>query len=195
MFNNKLGFTICILVIFAAFAAGCSDDDVTNPADENPQELITKVTLTLVKLDGQGNPTTETAAAVFSDPDGSGGTSPSIGTLVLDADAVYNGTIELLDETKNPVENITEEVEEEVDEHQFFYTAEGGIAALISVVSTDTDGNGLPVGLEYRVTVTGGSGATGVLNVVLGHFDEVEKDGVTLSPESDIDIDFPVTIQ
>ncbi|MEZ4696908.1 MAG: hypothetical protein R2832_10875 [Rhodothermales bacterium] len=59
---------------------------------------------------------------------------------------------------------------------------------------TDTDENSLPVGLEFTVTVSSGAAATGTLNVVLSHYDDVVKNGTTRSDESDIDIDFPVTI-
>ena len=86
-------------------------------------------------------------------------------------------------------------VEEEADEHQFFYTVEGDAASRMTVEITDVDINDLPVGLEFTVSISSGGAAAGVLNVVLFHYDDVEKDGTSQSAESDIDIDIPVTIQ
>jgi hypothetical protein len=177
-----------VLGAFALFGIGC-EDDPASPKEENPQELITKVTLTLTPAAGGA-----AATVTFSDPDGDGGNAPTIGTLTLNAGTNYTGTIELLDETKDPDENVTEEVEEESDVHQFFYTPEGGIVGRVTVTITDRDANNLPVGLEYTVTVTAGAAANGTLNVVLSHYDESPKDGVTPSDESDVDIDFPVNV-
>ena len=87
------------------------------------------------------------------------------------------------------------EVEEEADEHQFFYTPSAGIADRISVAIDDTDSNGLPLGLEFTVTVTDGAAATGTMQVVLSHYDEGPKDGVNMSDESDVDVAFPIEIQ
>lgn len=38
--------------------------------------------------------------------------------------------------------------------------------------NTDQDENGLPVGLSFTLSVTGGSAANGLLNVVLSHYDD-----------------------
>jgi len=179
---------LCGAALFL-FSTGCDEDDPAQPEEENPQELITKVTLTLTETG-----TTNTTSVSFSDLDGSGGNAPTIGTLTLGVGKTYTGTIALLDETKNPVENITEEVEEEADAHQFFYTVGGGIAGRLNVAITDVDSKNLPVGLEYTLTVTPGAAASGTLNVVLSHYDESLKDGVTPSDETDVDIDFPVSI-
>jgi len=103
--------------------------------------------------------------------------------------------LKLLNTVESPVENITEEVEEEADEHQFFYELSGSGAGRITIEYADTDGNGLPVGLEYTVTVTAGGADTATRNVVLSHYDEGPKNGVDKSDESDIDINIPVEIQ
>ncbi|MFC1732171.1 type 1 periplasmic binding fold superfamily protein [candidate division KSB1 bacterium] len=184
-------YMITAAVVAALFiVAGCSDDEVTNPITENPQELITKVTITLIDDISAAEST-----AVWSDFDGPGGNDPVIGTLELLAGSTYSGSIELLDETKSPVEDISEEVEEEADEHQFFYTVEGDATSRMTVEITDLDSNNFPVGLEFTVSISSGGAAAGVLNVVLFHYDDVEKDGTSQSTESDIDIDIPVTIQ
>jgi hypothetical protein len=173
---------------------GCKEDNPAKPPEENPQELITSVTMTLTELDAAGNPTATKATVNFKDLDGSGGNAPTIGTLTLKQGKSYNGEISLLDETKNPVDNVTEEIENEKDVHQFFFTPEGGIVGRVTVTITDKDSKNLPVGLQYRVVVSAGAVVSGNLNVVLSHFDAAPKDGVNRSDESDVDIDFPVNI-
>ncbi len=163
---------------------GCDSGEPDDGAGE--RELITRVTLTLTPMAG-GTP----IEAVAEDPDGDGA-NLTIDPIQLVPGTTYLGTIELYDGVND--EDITAEVEEEADEHQFWYTAEGGIAGRVTVAVTDTDANGLPLGLAFTVTVTAGDAASGTLNVVLSHYDEGPKNGTDRSDESDIDIDFPVTL-
>ncbi len=188
IFKKSLRWIFALTVSAMLFNFGCGDDK--NPAGPGEEELITTVILTLTETG-----TTNQVTAQFQDLDGDGGNSPVIGTLTLEAGKTYTGAIQLLNESVNPAEDVTEEVEEEADAHQFFYTAEGGIAARVTVTITDRDANNLPIGLEFTAAVSAGPAASGTLNVVLAHYDEVAKDGVTRSPETDIDIDFPVNIQ
>ena len=162
--------------------------DSEEPSEEGPgeEEVITTVTLSLAGDDGS------VASATWRDLDGEGGNNPTIETLTLTAGVSYTGTIMLLNEEEN--EDITEEVEEEAAEHQLWYTVSGGAAGRVVVTITDRDPNNLPTGLEYTVAVSAGDPATGSLNVVLSHYDDAPKDGVTLSDESDIDIDIPINI-
>ena len=179
-----------MLLMLAGIIAACTDNPSSND-DEGPgeEELITQVKLTLTAPDDSQTTVT------WEDEDGPGGNDPVIGTLELQAGTTYSGTIELLDTTKDPAEDITEEVREEAEEHQFFYSVEGDASNQVTVQITDTDENGLPVGLEYSVEVTGESGTTGTLNVVLSHYDDEPKDGQTRSDETDVDIDIPITVQ
>lgn len=182
---------IPLLLSVVIILNGCEDDPSSPPPDENPQELITTITLLLVNQ----SDTTDIVTAEWKDIDGAGGNLPSIDTLVLSNGVTYNGSIELLDESKNPPEDITEEVKEEANTHQFFYTTEEGVAGRITITKNDFDTNNppLPVGLDYIVEVSPGGVAEGILNVILSHYDEGPK---TSEPgiESDIDIDFPVRI-
>ncbi len=185
---HKWMLTAMLLVV----VAGC---DSTAPEDDDgagEQELITRVTLTLTPVGGG-----DAAIAVAEDTDGDG-LLDEIETLNLQAGTTYNGTVEVFD-TFNDM-NITEEIEEEYDVHQFFYTAEGGIADRVSVEITDTEedyggSRNLPVGLDFDVGVTEGPAASGVLNIRLGHFgeDPSNKNG-TAPGETDLSVDFPVEI-
>ncbi len=173
------------IAVFALVYAGCDSDD---PDDDGPgeEELITRVTVTLTPMDAGAVVTAEA-----TDPDGDG-TDFQIDSITLTAGATYTGNIQVFDDLNN--ENITEEVEEEDAEHQFFYFPAGGVADRITVTYDDQDENGLPVGLSFTVAVTAGDAATGTMRVVLSHYDEGPKDGVNLSDESDVDVEFPVTI-
>jgi len=173
------------LVLFTLVFAAC---DSTEPDDDGAgeQEFITRLVIELD--DGQGNTPTATA----NDPDGDG-TNFQIGTLNLTAGMTYTGSVKVFDDINN--EDVGEEIEEEDDEHQFFYTAQGGAAGRVTVTITDQDENGLPVGLAFTLTVSAGGAATGSLNVVLSHYDEAPKDGINRSDETDIDVTFPVNIQ
>jgi len=165
------------LTVFQA----CDNDD---PEPENEEELITTVTLTLVPESGGSN-----VVMSFRDLDGDGGDDPVIVGGVLQAGVTYEGSIELLNETETPPEDITEEVEEEDDEHLFCYTAS---SVDVSITRTDTDGT-YEVGLETEWTA-GSAAASGTVNVTLKHQPGI-KDGTCAPGDTDISIDFPVEIQ
>ncbi len=163
----------------AITAAACGESS-TAPGGE--QELISRVTLTLTPQAG-GAPLT----AYIDDPDGNGPQSPTaqVGTLALQAGATYTGTILFENRLETPPENITEEVEEEADEHRVYYTVSG---AGVTVTTLDTDSQGRPLGLSYRV-VAGATAGTGQLRVVLCHYDDAPKVGSSTSCQGDTDID------
>ncbi|MCO4774134.1 MAG: type 1 periplasmic binding fold superfamily protein [Deltaproteobacteria bacterium] len=144
--------------------AGC--EDPTDPGDQNEQELITTVELTLTP-DGGG----DDVVARWADPEGDG--SPVIDDVLLDAGG-YTLAVRFLDELSSPVEDISEEVAAEADEHQVFFTGPGvegpastaEAATVLTHAYTDTDDNGLPLGLENSVDAVAG---TTELTVTLRH--------------------------
>jgi len=187
-------FTLSATMAFVFASVGCKEDNPADPGQGNEQELITKVILTLTE-NGTGNVVTVT----FSDPDGSGGVAPTIGTLSVKAGSTYTGAITLSDETKNPPDDITAEIQNEKDAHQFFYTPQGALAGRVTVAITDKDSRNLPVGLAYTMAVTAGAPVTGSatnsLKIALSHYDPASsKDGTTPSSETDVEINFPVNI-
>ena len=181
---------IALILLFAS----CSDDpasvDTEGPGES---ELITRVTLELEELDAEDNPTGNVFTAVWEDADGPGGEDPTVQELELTNGTNYSGSIELLDTTDDPPEDITEEVKEEDEEHQFFYEFRG---SGIQIERLDTDGNGFKLGLDFRVEVQ--SDATnGDLNVTLLHFEDAEKNSDDFPSDqtgidTDVDIDIPV---
>ena len=165
----------------------CNDDD-DDIIPVNEEEVITTMTVTLAPVAGGTNITLQTR-----DLDGDGPTPPVItvsGNLIKNAS--YNGSIVLLNETEDPAENITEEVEEEAEEHQFFYTIGGALDATTTYENFDGDGN--PLGTEFSLDA--GDASTGTLTFTLRHEPKKPNDGLAdAGGETDITATFNVTIE
>ncbi len=172
-------------VMVAVSVSGC---DSTEPDEHGAgdEELITRIQLTLTSSQAPQ------VVVEATDPDGDGA-NLTIGTLVLKAGATYTGTIGVFDDVNG--EDVGAEIDEEADEHQFFFVPGGQDASRLSVTVTDSDSNGLPVGLAFTVATTSGGAGQASLRVILSHFDDDPKDGVSQSDETDIDVTFPVTIE
>lgn len=159
-----------------------SGDDVEID-DEN--ELITSVTLTF--REGLGSVTTFT----YKDPDGDGGNAPTkFDTISLKPNTSYTVSIQLLDESKSPVQDITKEVEEESYEHLFVYTPNP--TSLLTYTYGDKDANNYPIGLT-GTAVTGIAGS-GKLKVQLRH-QPGAKNGTATPGSDDVNLDFTVAIK
>jgi hypothetical protein len=181
--------SVVLLLMTSAVLTSCRRTD--NPADANEQEKITTVTLKLTPATG-GSP----VEATWRDLDGPGGNAPQITALNLRAGVSYEGEIEFKDESKNPPEDKTEEIEAEDDEHLISYIVGGNATGRLTITRTDRDANGLEVGLKYRATVSAGSATSGTLRIVLYHYTAPARKTSALAPSNEIDIDatFPVNI-
>ena len=115
---------------------------------------------------------------------------------MLDKNATYQMTIELLDETKKPVFDITKEVQEEGDEHLFVYKSNP--IGLLGVSIKDLDKKGLPIGLQAEVKTQYAPG-DGKFAILLKHQPPVNgklvKDGTEAPGSTDVDIEFLVTLK
>lgn len=184
--NPLLLFGIALVVSILTF--GCSDDPASPNSPTNESETITTVRLRFVQADDS----TKIFNVQWRDLDGEGGNAPVIGSLSLPSSKTFSGTVEVLDETKSPAANITEEIEEEDEAHQFFYIVSG---ASLALQYADSDSTGKPVGL--KTTASTGAAGSGTLRVVLKH--EATKNNTISVPstdgETDFDIVFPITIQ
>lgn len=177
-----------IAALSVALLGACKKDknDPKVPIDPNEEELITTVRLHFTDTAGVAPSSTFT----FSDPDGPGGNAPTVfDEIILKANTVYRLEIELLDESKNPVEDITEEILAEADEHLFCFEVNG---ASITIVRTDTDGV-YELGLESLWTV--GAAGSGTVTVILKHQPDGLKDGSCDPGETDVELEFHVTVQ
>ena len=174
-------------VLFTILLASCSKDNET-PEAVNEEELITTLKVTLVPV-SEGN----TIVLTTRDLDGDGPNEPVVTVSSnLTAGVTYNGTIELLDETKSPADNITEEVEEEADEHQFFYTIGSGLDVTATATNLDSEGNLL--GTEFELTAN--TASSGSLTFTLRHEPTKPNDGLSSAGgETDIEAAFSITVE
>lgn len=189
-------FYLTALTVSIFTISSCNKDDSPTifPLPINEEELITTVTTTLTN-----------GANVITlrsrDLDGDGPTDPVVtvsGNLM--ANTVYTGRISLLDETKTPIDDITEEIETSVQEkldHQFFFGALDGLFG--TFLYTDQDANAKPVGINF--TYTTGTASSGKLNVILKHLPNKNAAGVAAGNiansggATDVDVKYSITIQ
>lgn len=185
MQTNHLKLLAMLFIFLPALllTTGCDRDDDNEP--ENEQELITTVTLTFTPTAGGS-----AIVATAKDLDGDGGNPPVVQDIELAANTDYTLAISFLDESKNPVENITEEVEEESNEHLVCLVGSG---AMPSPTIQDTDDNGDPLGLVS--TFKTGAAGNGSLKVTLKH--EADKSAATpcATGETDAEQTFNVTVK
>jgi hypothetical protein len=129
--------------------------------------------------------------------DGDGGNAPVITSDTLTSGHQYLGSIQLLNESGAPVEDITEEVESEATQHQFFFEVTG---ADLTWTYADADGNGKPVGLRTNWNAPAGPASSGSLKVTLRHEPDKNAPGVSdgditnAGGETDLEVTFPVEI-
>lgn len=169
------------LLIISTFFVACEPND----HDHNEQELITTVRITATP-----QPSGTPLVFQFSDPDGDGGDAPIIDTIMLASSTTYDVSLEILNESVNPADTITNEIEEEATAHQFFFETTG---VDINTVYNDLDSNGDPIGLLS--VWTAGSISSGTFRLTLKHLDGIPKDNNINTGDTDIQIDFPAIVQ
>ncbi|MDG1476290.1 MAG: type 1 periplasmic binding fold superfamily protein [Vicingaceae bacterium] len=187
-------YSILAVIALTTVMVGCSkDDDTPEPATTpsgtttppNEEELITSAILNFVDTAGV-QPSVQVA---FRDPDGDGGNAPTEhDTIRLVANTYYTATIQLLNESESPAEDITLEVQQEDDEHLFCYTPSN---TNVAITRTDSDGT-YEVGIATFWST--GASATGETTVTLKHQPDV-KDGTCAPGDTDIEISFVTEIQ
>jgi hypothetical protein len=188
IFVNSL-YILMLTAVVVACKKKKDDPKPEDPHQHNDSELVTTLKLILTE---EG--TTNETVFIFRDLDGDGGNLPEIIAPTLKANTTYHGELVLLDETKSPAEDISEEVKEEGDEHQFFFEVTGA-ELTHSYIASDVDANGVPVGL-YPKFVTGAA-STGTLKVILKHQHDVKPvsgNGDSSKGETDIEVEFNISI-
>jgi hypothetical protein len=175
--RNRIKMTIAsALALMAIVSTGCDKHD-------HEEELITTLKLTAVN-----KATGAVTTATFADPDGDGGNGPTkFDTLKLSIGAIYETSISVLDESATPAVDKTPEVVSEANEHQFYYST---TASGVTIVTTDQDANGLPLGTKATLTTT--TASNGRLQIKLKH----KPDGLKKAGDSDAvgetDIELPL---
>ncbi|MCE7995388.1 MAG: type 1 periplasmic binding fold superfamily protein [Roseivirga sp.] len=184
-FKWLLSLTLAVLVI-----TGCDSDD-PDPVDE--PELITTMNVTFTNTADA----TDVVTATFRDLDGEGGNDGVTTNPTLSANASYTVTVEFLNESDTPAEDITAEVREEDEEHQVFFISGANLNLTYAYGDQDADNN--PIGLTGTATI--GAAGSGTLDVVLVHEPMKSATGVSSGDitnaggEEDIRVQFTVTIQ
>jgi len=174
--------SLFLISAFSVALSSCKKDKV--PVNE--EELITTVKLNFTEV-GAGTVTT----ATFRDIDGEGGNPPSLfETVNLQAGRSYQVRIELLNESVSPAENITDEVIAEAGDHQFYFQSSG---VAMAVTNPDTDGGGLPLGVNSVWTAA--AAGSGTLRLTLKHKPGIKaaNDPVTVG-DTDIELDWNVQV-
>lgn len=181
---KKLNLRLVALIFILVAVISCKKE----PVDPNESELITTVK---VKL-------TEKVSGVqtvyeFRDLDGVGGNAPSkFDEIVLTRGKVYDCSLQLLNESRTPVDDITLEVTAEGVDHQIYLSASGALAVISNL---NLDAKGLPLGVTSTWTTAAVAG-TGTLNVTLKHKPGVKAAGDTVSKgDTDISIDFKLSVK
>ena len=185
----KTKLSTLLVVYLSAFTLLISCKKDKNKAGEqhehNEEELITSLVLKFTDTAG----IKPTLTYAFKDADGVGGNAPTqFDTLKLAANTVYNVEISFLDESKNPVVDISSEVITEAAEHLICFE---NTSLNASIQRTDTDGT-YELGIKSRWTL--GSASQGAIKVSLKHQPDV-KNGSCSVGETDVEVNFPAKIE
>lgn len=168
------------LACFIFYTCKKDNDPVEIPPQVNQEETIT--TLTIFLKDSLG--LKPDVWATFRDPDGSGPeTFIRFDTITLAENTTYLAKLILLDETKLPVDTISQEILKEAQDHLFCFDPMG-ISILIS--RTDSDGT---YGLGLKTTWRTGPAGVGDIKITLKHQPEI-KNGTCGLGETDIELTF-----
>jgi hypothetical protein len=210
MTTKSLFLSATLLSLLTVTLSNCRKKDPTPEVPGNDEELIT--TCKLIITDSLANQTTY----FFKDPDGDGGQPPFYGpsaggqtdsVISLAANHRYQIEVVFLDESKNPVINISNEVAEESKDHMIFYNPQTYVVlqshpdfkiempdSKLQIHYTDRD-NGNPVrALGLKTTWTTSKTGKYPLNIILRHQPGI-KDGSYGPGDSDLSVNFKYQIQ
>ncbi len=183
--------------LLLCFLASCALD----AGALNDQEVITTVILDF------GGTTFS-----FDDVDGDGGEPPVIDPIQL-APGTYALSVHFENRLEDPKEDITEEVRDESAQHLLLFTGSAVVGPAttnttgpLAQTYSDTDDNGLPIGLEDEIVATPGEG---LLILTLRHMPpelppeksadtvgEAASNGLdTLGGATDAQVSFSVTVE
>lgn len=199
--------TIAMLAMLATAFTSCKKDKKTEPEAPAPPvnqgELITTMKVTLTDTI-----TSSSVTYVFSDLDGAGGNAATFGNggadsvINITANKAYFTKILLLDETKNPVDTISNEVLAEGIDHMFFFNGISPIGATsystalnggTTIKYLDSDANNRGIGLLTLWTAPLTPMPKEPLLIELKHQPSV-KNGSYGPGETDIQVAFKIKV-
>lgn len=180
----KYLLAVCLFGLSTLFlSCGKDKNDVTQPVNENEEELITSV---LVKV----NDGSTIKISQWQDLDGEGGNNPTVQPILLSASKTYSVEVQFLDESNpNDIDDITLEIEDEGHEHLICFTPSD---TALTVTYKDQDKNGFPIGIQTNWSAT--KSFTGNLKLVLKHQPDIKTTVDCDAGETDIDVTFPIVV-
>ncbi len=183
-------FTIIFgFITLLALNACKKHDDHEDQNHDHENELITTVKLHFIESGSN-----DTLSFSWRQPAGPG-TAITIDTIQLVAGKNYAGFIEFLDESKNPVVNVTAEIKETANEHRVVYTS---TTTRVQTTITDVDTNvpAIELGLRFNVATTSMGAELGSYQVVLRHYTTSSpKTGGLQNGTTDAEVSFPLVIK
>ena len=210
----KFKHGVYVLLGTALFYTGCSKKAEQAVAVNIANETITYASLRFVN-EANAADTTHCQYTFYVDNQGNVTRTDST-TLNLKANAVYDGTVYMLDQTQSPVFVVSDEIIERQNYHLFFSQptpssaapainnnspyipgtpVSTGVAPLnLSIVRTDQDTNNPPLQVGLTTKFTTGAASTGNLEWVLRHQPNA-KNGTFAPGSSDLDVNFKVIIK
>lgn len=180
---------IALLILSSGLIlSACKKDnnDVKNPSNTNEEELITTLKFSFIDTDSPYNQT----VFQYRDVDGLGGNVPSIDTIKLDTGKTYFVSLLLLDESKNPIDTISNEILEESKDHLFIYEIPSNIAITIN----DYDNNNPPLPLGLRTSWAVLNSGSGNFKLTLKHQPGI-KNGDPTRGETDVEVVMPFVVR
>lgn len=171
-------------------ALSLSACDKEDGMEANEEEVITTMQLTFSTAGS--NPLVYKFEDLVGD-----GSNTTEDVIQLAPNKTYNVTLQLLNKSVTPVEDITEEVEAEGASHRFYYTPSTSSNISVSNLNTDDDGN--PLGTTSTWTTSGA--ANGTMQITLRHYpgtppNKQAVDAVNSSKSStDIEVTFTTRVQ
>ncbi len=179
-----------LFLAFGALIASCTKESPGNVSHPLSNEFLTTTILNLQNTSIPGdkptikyylNPNNPGAAPVLT-PD----------TMVLMKNSVYKCNIVILDETKTPVDTVSDVIKQRENIHLFVFYSSTGLMLKDSITDHDTNIPPLPFGLQSQITTS--SASKGTLEVVLRHQPNV-KNGSPGPGSTDLDATFPISVK
>jgi len=183
-------------LLLALLLAACGDNPAGPiPGGGDPENI----SLVRVVLGPEGGG--EALESTRVDPDGAQlplPPGPATATLALRQGVTYTGHVEILNELDpEAVVNVVEEIEAEANFHRFFYTLScPGVTVPVASFNVDTQIPPAPLGTTFRLVVAADAPPTGscTLTIELRHFETNKGDGTGPNFETDLALEFPVSV-
>jgi hypothetical protein len=195
---KKLNFLLTLLACATLVLSGCKKDD---PQPQNEQELITFVEVTITNDDDDNDVQVLTATANQAIKPGVAGITLNPASLTLRTNSTYTIEITALeDRSKNPADDILEEVREEADEHQFYFGFANTLFTNLEYLDFDDDDR--PLGTRVRVTTAGNPVSNSNFTIVLIHEGDKSQNtpstpwvlNSAIGGDTDMSLTFPISL-